>query len=68
MVASRRVHAAEQKGERGRTGSNGKYSHSMRSLRHRGDVKYDERMRLARRGGTCVPHQRHMYYKWSLWF
>lgn len=42
MVVSHRVHVVEQNGETRRTVLNGKYTHSPRTLRHRG-VKDDER-------------------------
>lgn len=81
MVVSRRVHAAEQNGETGRTVSEwGDTPSHRRTLRHR-DVEGDEgwvshgREEDEETGNTvcsgratCVPHQLHMYYKWSLWF
>lgn len=50
-----------------------KCSRSPRILSHR-DEKGNERCTSPNRkhrrsgGATCVLHQRHMYYKWLLWF
>lgn len=73
------MHTAEQNGESGKMGTNGKYTRSPRTLR-RGDGKDDERCdshgrveheeretHLQRWSHLCV-RSLHMYYKWMLWF